>query len=165
MSAFKLPAKHKAKGEAAETTFQRWLDRSAVPYIYIEQTPMTVPAGLRGRIKRPDYLVGVPHIGALAFDVKAKSIYDGCLIFDRDELDKLATFARMFKVTMYFACFDGDDPDGMTWVALAEVLGRPTERRARRAVVTIPKADGFHVPLSRPFMEALFAFTDEALRQ
>jgi hypothetical protein len=62
-----------------------------------------VPESLRGRIKRPDYLVGIPHGGILAFDVKAKSISDGHFIFELDEVEKLVRFARLFNLTVYFA--------------------------------------------------------------
>lgn len=72
---FTLPPELKAKGEQAEAAFRDWLNRSGVAYMYVEQSPLTVPERLRGRIKRPDYLVGIPHAGILAFDVKAKSIY------------------------------------------------------------------------------------------
>lgn len=49
-----------------------------------------MPERLRGHIKRPDYLAGIPYADLLAFDVKAKSIYDGHLIFDLEELEKVA---------------------------------------------------------------------------
>lgn len=63
------------KRRPGRAAFAAWLDHSGVPSAYVEQSPFTVPAGLKGRIKRPDYLVGVPHAGLLGFDVKAKSLY------------------------------------------------------------------------------------------
>ena len=65
-----------ARGMAAERRFQDWLDASVVPHLYVEQSPLTVPAPLKGRIKRPDYLVGLPGIGLVAFDVKSKALFD-----------------------------------------------------------------------------------------
>jgi hypothetical protein len=49
-----------AKGEAAELAFRQWLDAAVLPHIYVEQSPLTVPVPLRGQIKRPDYIVGIP---------------------------------------------------------------------------------------------------------
>ena len=63
----------KAKGDRAELRFRRWLDADVLPHLYIDQTPMSVPAPMRGQIKRPDYIVGVPGVGAVAFDVISKS--------------------------------------------------------------------------------------------
>jgi hypothetical protein len=60
-----------AKGAAAERAFQAWLDGSVLPHMYVEQSPRTVPVPLRGQIKRPDYLLGIPGVGLVAFDVKA----------------------------------------------------------------------------------------------
>ena len=34
--------------------------RARRPSIYVEQSPLTVPVPLRGQIKRPDYIVGIP---------------------------------------------------------------------------------------------------------
>lgn len=83
---FTLSPELKAKGEKAEADFRAWLNRSGVAYMYVEQSPLTVPEALRGRIKRPDYLVGIPHAGTLAFDVKAKYVYADHFIFDEDEV-------------------------------------------------------------------------------
>ena len=44
----------RAKGAAAEQAFAAWLDDSVLPHLYVEQSPLTVPAPLRGAIKRPD---------------------------------------------------------------------------------------------------------------
>ena len=51
-----------ARGAAAEDVFRDWLDASQVAHVYLDQTPITVPEALRGRIKRPDYLVGIPAL-------------------------------------------------------------------------------------------------------
>ena len=55
-----------AQGQAAEDRFRTWLDRCHLPHIYVDQAPMTIPQHLRGEIKRPDFLVGIPTIGTLA---------------------------------------------------------------------------------------------------
>ena len=151
---YRLPPALKAKGLKAEADFRAWLDWSAAPHIYVEQSPVTVPEALRGRIKRPDFLVGVPHVGLLAFDVKAKSVYDDALIFDLAEVRKLATFRRAFHVTVYLACLD-DEREGMWWVALDDLFMREPERRGRRAVVAFPLAEAHRVEMGRRFQDAL----------
>lgn len=160
---FKLSAEHRAKGQRAEDAFQHWLDWSGMAYLYAEQSPFTFPAALRGRIKRPDFLVGVPRIGALAFDVKAKTVYDGLVIFERQEVEQLGLFARMFNVTLYFVCVDEARPNSHVWVALADLQARPVERRNRRQVHTVPAAEGYHVELKRPFLDVLFGMAVEAV--
>ena len=64
-------AERRAQGAAAEDRFRAWLDRCHLPHIYVEQSPFTFP-DLHGQIKRPDFMVGVPTIGTIAVDVKAK---------------------------------------------------------------------------------------------
>ena len=86
----------RAKGEAAEHAFAHWLDASVLPHLYVEQSPLTVPAPLRGQIKRPDYLVGIPGVGLVAFDVKAKTVYEReGLIFDLDEVLKPVSYTHL----------------------------------------------------------------------
>ncbi|TPK79020.1 hypothetical protein FJ936_30025 [Mesorhizobium sp. B2-4-13] len=160
---FTLSAELKAKGALAEAAFAAWLDSSGVAYMYVEQSPFTVPAGLKGRIKRPDYLVGLPHIGLLAFDVKAKSVYRGKLVFELAEVERLACFARMFHLTLYFVCVDGDDAELHRWVPLAELARRPVEVRNRRRVVTYPAAEAHQARLALPFLDVLFQVTESAM--
>lgn len=97
---YRLPADLKAKGDEAEASFRAWLNQSGVAFLYVEQSPLNVPDRLRGRIKRPDYLVGIPHAGMMAFDVKAKSTYDDHLLFEVGEVDKLACFEAFFHMTV-----------------------------------------------------------------
>jgi hypothetical protein len=129
----------RAKGEAAEHAFAHWLDASVLPHLYVEQSPLTVPAPLRGQIKRPDYLVGIPGVGLVAFDVKAKTVYEReGLIFDLDEVRKLRAFARLFHLTVYFACLDPQGgPDGF-WVRLDQLDAIPAVRRAGKLTLALP---------------------------
>lgn len=126
------------RGAKAERAFQAWLDSSVLPHMYVEQSRLTVPAPLRGKIKRPDYLVGIPGVGLVAFDVKAKTIYRGNLLFDLPEVQKLRTFARLFHLTVYFACLDPlGSPDGL-WVRLDQLDGREVTQRRYGPVVAFP---------------------------
>ncbi len=82
----------KQKGQAAEDRFRAWLDRCCLPHIYVEQSVTTIPQPLRGEIKRPDFLVGIPTIGTTAVDVKAKRVYASTLLIDAYEHRTLLNF-------------------------------------------------------------------------
>jgi hypothetical protein len=74
LTALLTPRRRKAQGHAAEQRFRAWLDRCVLPHIYVEQSPVTPAAGMKhhaGDIKRPDFLVDIPPISMLAFDVSA----------------------------------------------------------------------------------------------
>jgi Holliday junction resolvase len=145
-----------AKGAAAERTFQAWLDEAAVAYMYVEQSPLTVPDPLRGQIKRPDYLVGIPGVGLVAFDVKAKTIYDEAIIFDVAEVKKLRTFARMFHLTVYFACLDPEGSPHGYWVPLDQLDELPAMRLNGTFALWLPVYEALPVSLDEPFYEAFF---------
>lgn len=143
------------RGANAERQFAAWLDASVLPHLYVEQSPMTVPAPLRGEIKRPDYLVGIPGVGMVAFDVKSKTVYerDG-LIFDLAEVQKLRTFSRLFHVTVYFACLDPDGgPEGY-WVRLDQLDAVPAVRRGSVYTLACPLDQAMPVSLKDDFYAA-----------
>lgn len=160
---FRLPADLKAKGEEAEASFRTWLNQSGVAFLYVEQSPLNVPDRLRGRIKRPDYLVGIPHAGMMAFDVKAKSTYDDHLLFEVGEVDKLACFEAFFHMTVNFACLNLDDPEHFYWVPLRALIGRQAERRGRARVLAFPIADALRVTMGERFLDAYGRFSQRSL--
>lgn len=64
-------------------------------------------AGSKFRTRcKPDYLVGIPGLGLVAFDLKANTLYDGEILFGVDEVEKLRSFSHLFHLTVYFACLD-----------------------------------------------------------
>lgn len=142
------------KGVAAERAFQAWLDNSVLPHMYVEQSRLTVPVPLRGKIKRPDYLVGIPGVGLVAFDVKAKTIYEDGLIFDLDEVRKLRTFAQLFHLTVYFACLDPEGGPAAYWVRLGQLDGVPAVRRNGSLTLALPLNEAQAVSMERPFYAA-----------
>lgn len=144
-----------AKGAAAEQAFRTWLDAAVLPHLYVEQSPMTVPEPLRGRIKRPDYLVGIPGVGLVAFDVKAKTIYPDGLIFDLAEVRKLRTFARLFHLTVYFACLDPDGGPQGYWVRLDQLDEVPARRRGGAFTVALPVDEALPARLDDGFYTVL----------
>lgn len=160
--AFRLAPELKAKGEQAEADFRAWLDWSEVAYLYVEQSPFYVPESLRGHIKRPDFIVGLPLVGAMAFDVKAKAVKNGQLIFDLAEVEKLAVFARMFQLALMFVCMDAADPANMRWVRLDELQSRPQEWRRKARVVTMPMDQAYTVPSRMTFLQAYMHIANQS---
>lgn len=151
-----ISAANIAKGASAERTFRRWLDTSEVPHIYVEQSVESVPLSLRGKLKRPDFLVGVPGVGTIAFDVKAKTVYDGQLIFDVQEVQKLRNFARLFHLTVYFACLDPSDVELSHWVRLDQLDDVVAVRRNGSLSLSLPLCASHPISLRDPFQKALF---------
>jgi hypothetical protein len=143
-----------AKGAEAEVAFRAWLDSAVLPHVYVEQSPLTVPVPFRGQIKRPDYLVGIPGVGLVAFDVKAKTVYPEGLIFDVAEIQKLRTFARLFHLTLYFACLDPEGGPQGYWVRLDQLDNLPAVRRAGAYTLAVPIAEALSVTLTEPFYAA-----------
>jgi len=150
-------AKRLERGREAETIFRDWLNASELAYIATDQTPLTVPKRLRGHMKRPDFLIGLPTIGTLAFEVKSKSVYGDCLVFDTDERQRLLNFQRFFNITVWFACFDADDPS-ICRLFLYDYLFDDIrgERRLERDCVYLPICDTYQVDIcSSTLFEAI----------
>ena len=145
-----------AKGAAAESAFRAWLDASVLPHIYVDQSPMSVPTPLRGHIKRPDYIVGIPHVGMVAFDVKAKTLYPEGLVFDLDEIRNLRAFARSFRVTIYFACLNPEGGHLAYWVRLDQLDAVPLQYMAKKPVLVLPLDQAQPVDMRASFFDAFF---------
>ncbi|UZX45479.1 hypothetical protein A6U84_25760 (plasmid) [Agrobacterium sp. 13-2099-1-2] len=135
------------------------LNQSGVSLLYVEQSPLNVPDRPRGKIKRPDYLVGIPHAGMLAFDVKAKSAYDDHLLFEVGEVDRLACFEAFFHMTVSFACLDLDEPRHFYWVPLRALIRRQVERRGKARVLSFPINDALQVSMDEGFLAAYGRFS------
>lgn len=146
-----VSAADQTRGEEAEHVFRHWLDADVVPHLYIDQTPMSVPAPMRGLIKRPDYLVGVLGVGMIAFDVKSKSVYRDALIFDLDEVRKLRTFARVFHLTVFFACLDPAGGSASYWVRLDQLDNLPAVRRGGVLTISMPLDHAQAVSMQQSF--------------
>lgn len=145
----------KAQGKAAEDRFRAWLDRCHLPHIYVEQSPMTIPQHLRGEIKRPDFLVGIPSIGTLAIDVKAKQVYRDTLIIDAYEHRTLLAFETYFNISVWFACFPPDEPHICHLFLNRGLVGLARTRVKGKDVVAVPLRLTKPADERRDFMAAL----------
>jgi hypothetical protein len=86
------PEQRIERGEGGERALQDWLDRSRLAYLFLDQTPLTMPVSFRRDIKRPDFLVAIEGLGTVALDAKAKAFIDGCFVLDASERRRLDAF-------------------------------------------------------------------------
>jgi hypothetical protein len=148
-------ADRRAQGQAAEDRFRAWLDRCTLAHIFVEQSPLTIPQPLRGEIKRPDFLVGVPTIGTLAVDVKAKSVYADTILIDAYEHRTLLNFETYFNITVWFACFPPDDPHICHLFLNRSLAGLPAKIVKCEQVIPVPLRLTKPADDRRDFMAAL----------
>lgn len=144
-----------ARGAHAEGVFRAWLDASRLPYVYATQDRESVPAHFRANMKRPDYLVALPYVAAVAFDVKSKSVYDGDFLFDVSEVRRLTHFGELFAVATFFACLDPEGSPDSVWFRASELLACPVRKLKGRPVFVVPFAQGVRLSIERPFQDAL----------
>lgn len=145
------------QGQVAELAFRDWLDRGILPHMYVEQSWLTVPRGLIGQIKRPDFLVGVPTIGTLAFDVKAKTIYNGHIIIDAHEHRIFSNFETFFNVRVWYICFPPANPQCCHLFLNSDLASLPISIRHARPAIAIPIADTVTANTRGNFMDVLMS--------
>lgn len=145
----------RAQGQAAEDRFRAWLDRCALPHIYVEQSPMTIPEALRGEIKRPDFLVGIPTIGSIAVDVKSKRVYADTLIIDAYEHRTLMNFETFFNTSVWFACFPPGEAHACHLFLNRSLAGLPVHSRKGKDSIAVPLRLTRLADDRRDFMAAL----------
>lgn len=148
-------SERQVQGQAAEDRFRGWLDRCCLPHIYVEQSPFTIPEPLRGEIKRPDFLVGVPTIGTIAVDVKAKRIYRDTLIIDVYEHRTLLNFETYFNTSVWFACFPPDDVHTCHLFLNRNLTGLSRTTLKGETVVAVPLRQTRPADDRRDFMAAV----------
>jgi hypothetical protein len=90
------PLERIAQGEGGERALQNWLDRSRLAYLFLDQTPLTIPATLRASLKRPDFLEAIDAFGTVAVDAKAKNFIDQHFVLDQSERRRLDGFESEF---------------------------------------------------------------------
>ena len=149
---------------AAEDAFRAWLSNSGVAFLTTDHPPISTPAALRGRIRQPDYLVGIPHTGTMAFHVHVPASGGSAFAIDALDVDQLAAFAAYFHVTVIIVCLDPGEPGRFHWIPLHALIGRTPETRGKMRVVDLPHAEAFQVQPDEPFLQALMRFTQTAAR-
>jgi hypothetical protein len=134
---------------------QDWLDRSRLAFLYLDQTPLTIPAARRANIKRPDFLVAVDGLGTIAVDAKAKSFIDGCFVLDASERRRLDGFESMFGIPVWYACFPPEKQGRCYLFRNRDLAGRAVIHVPERHIVRAPLALALCVLyLQIPFAQA-----------
>jgi len=116
---------------------------------------MTIPQHLRGEIKRPDFLVGIPTIGTLAVDVKAKRVYQDAFLIDAYEHRTLMAFETFFNISVWFACFPPDTPHICHLFLNRSIADLVPVTVKGKAIVPVPLRLTRPVDERRDFMAAL----------
>lgn len=151
------PPERKYLGEAAEQKFRNWLDRCILPHMYVEQSPLTVPKGLKGEIKRPDFLVGIPTIGTIAFDVKAKSIFEDAIIIDEYEHRTFMNFESFFNISVWYVCFPPNEPHTCHLFLNRTLANIPIVKRKGSPSIAIPLKETRTADSRSDFMAVLLS--------
>lgn len=126
------------RGRAAEAAFKRWLDRSSMGYMVVDQTPFTVPPAA-GHIKRPDYLVGILSVGLIAIDVKGRSLVDDHLLIDLDEFQGFVGFERYFGTSVWYGCYPDETGRDCLLFRNADLAALQPTHFNRRNVIRVPR--------------------------
>jgi hypothetical protein len=148
-----------AKGQGGERKLQDWLDRSRLAYLYLDQTPLTIPAAHRANIKRPDFLVAVEGIGTIAVDAKAKAFIDGCFVLDATERRRLDGFESVFGIPVWYACFPPEEQGRCYLFRNRDLMGSAVMHDPMKQIIRAPLAFAFAVehaalPFAQAFLRA-----------
>lgn len=114
-----------------------------------------MPAHLRGEIKRPDFLVGIPSIGTIAVDVKAKRVYADTLIIDACEHRTLLNFETWFNIAVWYANFPPNEPHACHLFLNRSLAGLPTSTAKGKPAIAVPLKLTRPADERRDFMAAL----------
>ncbi len=151
------------QGEGGERALQDWLDRSRLAYLFLDQTPLTIPAAHRANVKRPDFLVAVDNLGTIAVDAKVKAFVDGHFVLDVSERGRLDGFESVFAIPVWYACFPPTEA-GMSYLFRnRDLMGRTVTHDPDKGIIRAPLALGCAVAhASISFARALLCAADGA---
>ena len=93
-------------GRIAEENFMKWLDKAELSYIYLDQTPKTLPAVFRKITKRPDFIVKISNELTISVDVKYRTIdpvYKNFGIDEENDILRLKSFEDIFGIPVWLA--------------------------------------------------------------
>ena len=158
------PLERIEKGEGGERALQDWLDRSRLAYLFLDQTPLTIPAAHRANIKRPDFLVPIGGMEIIAVDAKAKAFVDGHFVLDASERRRLDGFETEFGMPVWYACFPPGEPRHCYLFRNRALMGPAVLYDPTKQIVRVPVTLGFAVEHAAiPFAQALLQADAPAL--
>ena len=112
---------------------------------------------MRGEIKRPDFLVGLPTIGTLAFDVKAKSIYDEHILIDAYEHRTFRNFETFFNISVWYVCFPPTEPTTCHLFLNRDLVPQASGVCRQQSTLAMPLKETVTADTRRDFMGALLS--------
>jgi hypothetical protein len=136
------PKQRIARGEGGERALQDWLDRSHLAYLFLDQTPLTMPTSFRRDIKRPDFLVAIEGLGTVALDAKAKAFIDGCFMIDVSERRRLDAFEAEFGIPVWYVCFPPEEPPRAYLFRNRDLMGSAIIHDPIRQIIRAPTSLG-----------------------
>ncbi len=102
------------RGAIGEKKFEEWLKANDIHYLHFDQSKEWKLNLLKG-VKRPDYMVLIPHIGFILVDVKTKpfQMESGKYCMNIEEANKFKNLQRYFNLEVWYAI--GEDPEYNAW--------------------------------------------------
>jgi hypothetical protein len=111
----------------------------------------------RGEIKRPDFLVGIPTIGTIAIDVKAKRVYDNAIIIDDYEHRTFMNFETFFNMSVWYVCFPPSEPGTCHLFLNRDLAGMQSSQRGGSLSLSVPLTATVTADPRRDFMAVLLS--------
>lgn len=137
------------RGEVAEAAFADWLDQSRMSYLRPNQTPDSMPQNDGLRIKRPDFLVGVPALGSITIEVKCKKIQEKQFRIDWGEVVGLQKFSHAFRLPLFIVNLEPNAT--LLWFRLEQFYNLPNCEMRGKKTVAIQVQKGIETPIKSNF--------------
>jgi hypothetical protein len=133
----RLSAASVERGQKAEEAFKKWLRRTKLGYMVVDQTPFSVPIGPE-RLKRPDFLVGILSVGMIAIDAKGRNLVDGHAIIEVSEYEGFSYFERYFGTPVWYAWYPNRDHLLCYLFRNSDLRGAYRQQFGKRTVFAVP---------------------------
>jgi hypothetical protein len=106
------------KGKRGEDALNEWFKREGLPYLYVGQSPDTFSTLFPNAAKRPDFLLLLQSLGLIAVDAKNYTLFKGVFTLNLEqELRKMLTFERLFRIPVWFAYMNSEDESKWYWIS------------------------------------------------
>ncbi len=161
-----MKEEYRRKGRTTEYRFKLWLDKHNIPYWYIQQDLTTFSPSMKRMfgLKRPDFMILIPHFGFILVDVKYKKPVHEFRRFplDANEVMTYSRLQRYFNLQVWYV-ISNEDYDYKTWfwISVSKVL---EEGKLKKFKSTKSGEEFFAVPITsfiqisyRDSLERLFS--------
>lgn len=121
-------SEREALRKEAEDALNEWLKCIGVSYLYVDQKIETFATLFSDALKRPDFLVLLESIGMIAVDAKNCQSSGGTYTVDQDDIRKGLAFEQVFRIPVWYAYYDREDPTCWKWISLLKAIEVGVER-------------------------------------